>query len=137
MLESELVSEDAPPPGVAEIFDDIRATNGRQRIDHFWRALAHDRQMLETTWSRMKGLMMEPSADGLDPMAKQLIYLAAAIANGCIYCVHSETASARRMGMTDAQYDDLVAVVALASQTSALASELDVPIDPEYRDAAG
>ncbi|MEM6679581.1 MAG: carboxymuconolactone decarboxylase family protein [Pseudomonadota bacterium] len=136
MLENDLLDDTEANPAVAAVFDDIRTSRGDGAVNNFWRALAHDPKLLEATWARMKATMMDSTPDGLDPFSKELVYLAVSIANGCIYCVHCHTAAARKLGMTEAQYADLLAVVAIASQTNALATELKVPVDDAYREPA-
>ena len=118
-------------PRVKAVFDDIRATRGSDFVNNFWRALAGQPAVLEATWARLKAVMAAPSA--LDPLTKELVYLAVSTANGCGYCIHSHTAAARAKGMTEAQHQDLLAVVAMASTTNALATALQVPVDPEFQ----
>ncbi|MEM9012366.1 MAG: carboxymuconolactone decarboxylase family protein [Pseudomonadota bacterium] len=125
-----LVSDAEATGEVAAVFADIRATRGTDFINVFWRALAADPALLRQTWERAK-VVMGPT-DGLDPLTKELIYIAVSTANGCSYCVHSHTAAARAKSMTEAQYADLLAVIAMASQTNALATALQVPVDPEF-----
>lgn len=117
-------------PRVQAVFDDIRATRGSDFINHFWRYLAFDPALLESTWAEVKHVMVAPSA--LDALTKELIYVAVSTANGCGYCVHSHTAAARAKGMTSAQHADLLAVVGLAAKTNHLATALQLPIDPAF-----
>ncbi|HON30719.1 MAG TPA: carboxymuconolactone decarboxylase family protein, partial [Ottowia sp.] len=112
------------------VFDDIRATRGSDFINHFWRYLAFDPPLLESTWAEVKRVMATPSA--LDPLTKELLYIAVSVANGCGYCVHSHTAAARAKGMTAAQHADLLAVVGLAAKTNHLVTALQVPVDPAF-----
>lgn len=121
----------ARDPRVAAVFADIRATRGGDFINNFWRALANDPASLEATWSRLKTVM---AADGvLDPLTKELIYVAVSIANNCPYCIHSHSAAARAKGMTEAHYGALLAIVAMASQTNALATAMQVPVDAAFQ----
>ena len=122
--------EAARNPRVNAVFEDIRATRKSDFINNFWRALANQPPVLERTWASLKEVMMAPG--GLDPLTKELIYIAVSTVNGCSYCVHSHTAAARAKGMTDAQHEDLMAVIAMASQTNALAHGLQVPVDPAF-----
>ncbi len=115
---------------VQAVFNDIRSTRGSDFINAFWRHLAFDPALLEATWDEVKRTMVAPSA--LDPLTKELIYVAVSVANGCSYCVHSHTAAARAKGMTGAQYADLLAVVSLAGKTNHLATALQVPVDPVF-----
>lgn len=118
-------------PRVKAVFDDIRATRKSDFVNNMWRALANQPELLEATWSRLKQVMAAPSA--LDPLTKELIYLAISTANSCAYCVHSHTAAARAKGMTDAQYQDFLGVIGMAMQTNALATAMQVPVDPEFQ----
>ncbi|MGC9417602.1 MAG: carboxymuconolactone decarboxylase family protein [Rhodovulum sp.] len=119
-------------PRVKAVFDDIRATRKTDFVNNVWRALANQPSVLESTWAQVKQVMAHDS--GLNPLVKEMLYLAVSISNGCEYCVHSHTASARAKGMTDAQYEDLLAVVGLASTTNALVTALQVPVDPEFKE---
>lgn len=117
---------------VKAVFDDIRATRKSDFINNFWRALAHDPANLRRVWEGLKVVMV---ADGpLDPLTRELIYIAVSTANGCSYCVHSHTAAARAKGMNEAQYGHLLAIVGMASQTNALANALQVPVDAAFLD---
>lgn len=118
-------------PRVKAVFDDIRATRKTDFVNNMWRALANQPDLLEATWARLKAVMVAPSS--LDPLTKELIYLAVSTANSCPYCVHSHTAAAKAKGMTDAQHQDFLAVVGMAMQTNALATALQVPVDPEFQ----
>ena len=123
-------SDAATDARVQAVFDDIRATRGSDFINHFWRYLAFDPPLLESTWAEVKRAMATPSA--LDPLTKELLYIAVSVANGCGYCVHSHTAAARAKGMTAAQHADLLAVVGLAAKTNHLVTALQVPVDPAF-----
>lgn len=131
----------APPldaeqdPRVRAVFDDIRRTRGSDFINAFWRHLAFDAPLLESSWAEVKRVMVAPSA--LEPLTKELIYIAVSVANGCGYCVHSHTAAARAKGMSAAQYADLLAVIALAGKTNQLATALQIPLDPVFDAARG
>lgn len=125
-----LTDEDAPAESRA-VFDEIRAARQTDFVNNFWRALAHDPALLRATWDRL-GTVMAPGA--LDPLVKELIYLAVSTANGCSYCIHSHTAAARAKGMTPEQHAELLAVIAMASQTNALATALQVPTDPRFQE---
>ncbi len=120
-------------PEAAEVFADIRKTRGGDFINNFWRALANDPPLLAATWGRLKQVMAEGRDGGLDPLVKELIYIAVSVANNCEYCVHSHTAAARSKGMTPDQHADLLAVIAMASQTNALVTALQVPVDAEFK----
>jgi AhpD family alkylhydroperoxidase len=117
-------------PRVKAVFDDIRATRRTDYVNNLWRTLAFDPALLESTWSEVKRLMAVPSQ--LDPLTKEMIYIAVSVANGCGYCVHSHTAAARGKGMTDAQHVELLAIIALAAKTNHLATGLQVAVDPVF-----
>ncbi len=121
-------------PRVKAVFDDIRATRRTDLVNNLWRALAFDAALLERTWAEVKALMATPTA--LDPLTKEMVYIAVSIANACSYCVHSHTAAARAKGMTDAQHAELLALVALAAKTNHLANGLQVPLDAVFDRAA-
>ncbi len=118
-------------PRVKAVFDDIRSTRRSEFVNNFWRGLANQPAVLERTWADLKAVMFEPSS--LDPLTKELIYIAVSTANGCSYCIHSHTAAARAKGMTPDQHADLMAVIAMASTTNALVTGLQLPVDPEFQ----
>lgn len=117
-------------PRVKAVFDDIRVTRKTDFVNNLWRTLAFDPALLESTWTEVKTLMAGPTH--LDPLTKELIYIAVSIVNSCGYCVHSHTAAARAKGMTDAQHAELLAIVSLASKTNQLAIGLQVPVDEAF-----
>jgi AhpD family alkylhydroperoxidase len=117
-------------PRVKAVFDEIRSTRKSDFVNNFWRALANQPALLERTWSSIKEVMVEPGA--LDPLTKELIYIAASTINGCSYCIHSHTAAARAKGLTDRQHAEFLAVVGMAAETNALATALQIPVDPEF-----
>ena len=130
MATRRLLSDDEIGPEAAAVFADIRTTRKTDFINNFWRALAHDPDQLAAVWNRLK-VVMGPGA--LDPLTKEMIYIAVSAANACEYCSHSHTASARAKGMSEAMLNELLAVVAMASQTNALANALRVPVDEVFR----
>jgi AhpD family alkylhydroperoxidase len=117
-------------PRVKAVFDDIRATRKSDFINNLWLYLAFDPALLEETWYGVKAVMATPSA--LDPLTKELIYIAVSITNSCRYCVHSHTAAARSKGMTEEMYGDLLRVVATAGRTNQLLNGLQVPVDQAF-----
>jgi AhpD family alkylhydroperoxidase len=125
-----LIDEAGAPPEVAAVFDDIKATRGTDRVNNFWKALANDPVTLRRTWESVKEVMA-PGA--LDPLVKELVYVAVSVTNGCEYCIASHTAAARAKGMSDEQLGELLAVVAMASETNALATGYGVPVDDAFR----
>jgi AhpD family alkylhydroperoxidase len=125
-----LLSDAAAAPEAAAVFADIREKRGTDYVNNFWRALAHDPALLRATWDRAQAVMA-PGA--LDPLVKELVYIAVSTANGCGYCIHSHTAAARAKGMTPAQHGELLAVIAMAMQTNALAVAMGVEVDDRFR----
>lgn len=124
------VSPENQSPRVKAVFDDIRATRKSDFINNIWHYLAFDEDLLERTWQEVKEVMATPS--DLDPLTKELIYLAVSIINNCEYCIHSHTAGARAKGMTTAQHAEILNIVALATKTNHLSNALQVPVDPEF-----
>ncbi len=118
------------PAEVRAVFDEIKAARGVPDVNNFWKALAVDPPTLRRTWDQLKVVMAPDGA--LDPLTKEMLYIAASIAAGCGYCIASHTAAARARGMTEAQYGELLAVVAMAGQTNRLAEALRVPVDPAF-----
>ena len=125
-----LVDDESTSPRVKAVFDDIRATRQTDFINNFWRALANDPANLERTWQELKELMA-PGTE-LDPMIKELIYVAVSTVNNCTYCVRSHTAAARAKGASDAQIAELQSIVAAANKTNRLAIGLQVPVDEVF-----
>jgi len=115
---------------VKAVFDDIRATRKSDFVNNFWRYLAFDPQLLEETWAGVKSVMAMPSA--LDPLTKEMLYIAVSMTNACRYCVHSHTAAARAKGMTDDMYADLLRVVSTAARTNQLLNGIQVPVDDAF-----
>jgi AhpD family alkylhydroperoxidase len=118
------------PPEVRAVYDDIMATRKTDWINNFWKALAHDPATLKRTWESIKQIM---SPGALDPLVKELIYVAVSATNQCPYCIASHTASARKAGMTDAMFAELMAVVGMANETNRLASGYRVEIDDKFQ----
>ena len=125
-----VLTDEAASAEARVIFDEIRATRGTDYINNFWRALAADPALLRATWDRLQQVM---GPGTLDPLTKELIYIAVSVTNGCGYCIHSHTSAARAKGMTEAQYAETLAVIAMASQTNALATALGVEVDERFR----
>jgi AhpD family alkylhydroperoxidase len=118
---------------VRAVYDDIMATRKTDSVNNFWKALASHPPTLARTWQSVKAVMA-PGA--LDPLTKELLYVAVSATNGCDYCIASHTASARRQGMTDAMLGELMAVVGMANETNRLANGYQVEIDPIFRATA-
>ena len=121
--------EDASPE-VRAVYDDIMETREVDWVNNFWKALAVDPVSLRRTWESVKEVMA-PGA--LDPLTKELLYVAISVTNGCEYCIASHSASARKKGMSDEQLAELLAVVGMANETNALATGYGVPVDDAFR----
>ena len=130
MATVELVEYAQATPAVREVYDDIRATRKTDFINNFWKALAVNPAQLARTWQAAKAVMA-PGA--LDPLTKELIYIAVSVANQCEYCIHSHTAAARAKGMTQDQYGELLAVIGMAHSTNGLVTTLQVPVDEVFK----
>jgi len=115
---------------VRAVYDDIMATRKTDRINNFWKAIAHDPATLRRTWESVKQIM---GAGALDPLTKELIYVAVSASNQCGYCIASHTAAARKAGMTDTMFAELMAVVGMANETNRLASGYQVEIDEQLK----
>jgi AhpD family alkylhydroperoxidase len=115
---------------VRAVYDDIFVTRQTDYINNFWKALAHDPPLLKRTWESVK-VVMAPGA--LDPLVKEMLYVAISATNQCGYCIASHTASARKAGMSDAMFAELMAVVGMANETNRLASGYQVEIDERFR----
>ena len=118
------------PAEVRAVYDDIMTTRGTDWINNFWKALAHDPATLRRTWESIKQIM-GPGA--LDPLTKELIYVAVSTTNQCGYCIASHTAGARKAGMTDEMFAEVMAVVGMANETNRLASGYQVEIDERFK----
>jgi AhpD family alkylhydroperoxidase len=114
---------------VRAVYDDIKASRNVPDVNNFWKYLANDPAGLERTWASVKEIMA-PGA--LDPLVKELVYVAVSVTNGCGYCIASHTASARKAGMTDAMFGELMAVVGMANETNRLVNGYRVPIDAMF-----
>jgi len=116
-------------PAVRAVFDDIMATRKTDWVNNFWKVLAADPPTLARIWDNVKRVTA-PGA--LDALTKEMLYIAVSVTNGCEYCIHSHTASARAKGMTDAQLAELLAVVGLANETNRFAEGYRIPVDPQF-----
>jgi AhpD family alkylhydroperoxidase len=115
---------------VRAVYDDIMAVRGTDWINNFWKALAHDPATLRRTWESIRQIMAPGALDGL---TKEMIYLAVSASNQCPYCIASHTASARKAGMSDAMFAELMAVVGMANETNRLSSGYQVEIDERFK----
>jgi len=117
-------------PEVRAVYDDIMATRNVDSVNNFWKALANDPANLRRVWGSVKSVM---AAGALDPLTKELVYVAVSVTNNCEYCIHSHTAGARARGMTPAMFNELMAVVALANETNRLSNGYRVDVDDRFR----
>jgi AhpD family alkylhydroperoxidase len=116
-------------PAVRAVYDDIMATRKVDWINNFWKVIAHHPPTLKRTWESVKEVMA-PGA--LDPLVKEMLYIAVSVTNNCEYCIASHTASARKQGLTDAQLGELLAVVGMANETNRLANGYRVEVDERF-----
>ena len=126
-----LVEYEDASPAVRAIYDEIRAVRQTDYINNFWKALAHDPATLRRTWEGVKEIMGPGGA--LDPLVKEMIYIAVSATNGCGYCVASHTAAAKKAGMTPAMFGELMSVVGMANETNRLAVGCQIEIDERFR----
>jgi AhpD family alkylhydroperoxidase len=117
-------------PEVKAVYDDIMATRKTDWINNFWKAIAHDPATLKRTWEDIKQIMT-PGA--LDVLTKEMVYVAVSVSNQCPYCIASHTASARKAGMTDAMFKELMAVVGMANETNRMVAGYQVEIDEKFK----
>jgi AhpD family alkylhydroperoxidase len=116
-------------PAVRAVFDDIKKTRNVPDVNNFWKYLARDPALLKRTWESVKEVM-QPGA--VDSLTKEMIYVAVSVTNGCNYCIASHTAAARKAGMTEAMFGELLAVVGMANETNRLANGYRVPVDTAF-----
>jgi AhpD family alkylhydroperoxidase len=133
MALAKMIEEHEASPEVKAVYEDIKATRKVDWINNFWKVLANDPKTLKRTWEDLKQIMA-PGA--LDPLTKELIYLAVSVTNGCEYCTVSHTASARKAGMTAAMRHELMAVIGMANETNRLVNGYRVDVDPALLEAA-
>lgn len=125
-----LMSDEEASAEALAVFNEIREVRQTEYVNNFWRSLAHDPALLRATWDRLK-IVMAPGA--LDPLVKEMLYVAVSTANGCEYCVHSHTAAAKAKGMTPEMHGELLAVIGMAAQTNALVTGLQTPVDEAFK----
>ena len=126
----ELIEYGDANPEVRAVYDDIMAVRKVDSVNNFWKALAHDPVTLRRTWDSIKEIMA-PGA--LDALTKEMLYVAVSVTNGCGYCIASHSVGARKAGMTDAMFGELMAVVGMANETNRLANGYQVPIDDRFQ----
>jgi AhpD family alkylhydroperoxidase len=128
---TKLVDYADAPPEVRAVYDAIKAARGVSDVNNFWKALAVHPPTLKRTWESLSAVLA-PGA--LDPVVKEMLYLAVSVAHGCDYCIASHTAAAKAKGMTEAQYGELLAIVGMASETNRLAQAMRVPVDKQFEE---
>jgi AhpD family alkylhydroperoxidase len=128
---SHLIEYEDASDEVRAVYDDIRATRKTEYINNFWKAIANHPPTLQRTWQNVKEVMTSPGE--LDPLTRELIYIAVSVTNGCPYCISSHTASARAKGMDDAIFGELMAIVATANATNRLANGYQIPVDEQFK----
>ena len=131
MATIKLIEYEEANPEVRAVYDDIMATRQIDWINNFWKALAVQPQLLQRTWEGVKTVM---APGKLDPLFKEMLYVAVSVTNGCKYCINSHTAAARKKGLTDEMLAELIAVVGMANQTNALAEGFQVELDDVFKD---
>jgi AhpD family alkylhydroperoxidase len=128
------IEYDHASPEVRAVYDDIMATRKVPSVNNFWKVLAHDPANLKRVWQQVKSVM----GDGaLDPLVKEMVYIAVSVTNDCEYCIHSHTAAARAKGMTPAMFHELLAVIALANQTNRFSNGYRIDVDERFKDPLG
>jgi len=125
-----LVEYESASPEVRAVYDDIRATRKTDFVNNFWKVLANDPAGLARTWAQVKEVMA-PGA--LDPLVKEMIYIAVSVTNNCEYCIHSHTAGARAKGMTPEMFHELMAVTALANATNQISNGYRIDVDERFK----
>tara|TARA_B100001287_G_scaffold70094_1_gene57711 strand:+ start:212 stop:604 length:393 start_codon:yes stop_codon:yes gene_type:complete len=126
----EPINENKAKGKVKKIFADIKKTRSIKKIPNFWRSIAHNPELLERTWDNLKQIMRKGS---LDPVTKELIYVAVSITNSCEYCIRSHTAAAKKKGATDQMIKEMIDVVGIANQNNKLVEAYQVEVDKIYR----
>ena len=130
MATVKLIEYEESSPEVRAVYDDIMTTRQIDWVNNFWKALAVQPELLRRTWEGVKEVMA-PGA--LDPMVKEMFYVAVSVTNGCEYCINSHTTAARKKGMTDEMLAELMAVVGMANQTNALVNGFQVELDEAFK----
>ncbi len=130
MARAQLIEYAEADPEVRAVYDDIKRTRNIPDVNNFWKVIANHPPTLKRTWESLKAIM---ASGALDPLTKEMLYLAVSVAHGCEYCIASHTAAARKRGMTDEMLGELLAVVGMASETNRLVTGWRVPLDESLR----
>lgn len=128
---TKLIEYEEASDEVRAVYDDIRATRQTDYINNFWKALANHPPTLQRTWQTVKEVMAGPGE--LDPLVRELIYIAVSVTNNCDYCISSHTAAARAKGMNDAMFGELMAIIGTANMTNRLANGYKIPVDEQFK----
>ena len=128
-----LIEYDVASDEVRSVYDDIMSVRKSEWVNNFWKALANQPKLLKDTWNAIKAVMAPGS---IDPLTKEMLYIAVSATNSCNYCINSHTAAARAKGMTDEMLMELMAIVGMANQTNALANGLQIEVDESYTNGA-
>ena len=131
MTTVKLLADAEASPGARAVFDDIRRTRNTDYVNNAWRAQANDPEALKQRWESAKAVMGPGTA--LDPLVKELVYLTVSIMNNCEYCIHTHTHFAKQKGMTQAQYNDMLRVIGLATDSNRMMTAMQVPVDDRYK----
>ncbi|HRK19729.1 MAG TPA: carboxymuconolactone decarboxylase family protein [Hyphomicrobiaceae bacterium] len=130
MATRKMLTDAEASPEARAVFDDIRAKRKTDFVNNAWRALAHDPETLKATWEKAQRVM---GPGTLDPLTKELVYLAVSISNKCEYCIHSHTAFAKAKGLTETQYNEFLRVIALANELNATMTAIGTPVDEVFK----
>lgn len=126
-----LIEYDQASAEVRAVYDDIMATRQTDYVNHMWKALANHPPTLQRTWARVKEIMGAPGA--IDPLVREMIYIAVSVTNNCTYCIATHSAAARTKGMSEEMFGELMAIVGLANETNRLANGYRIEVDERYR----
>ena len=126
-----LIEYDQASPEVRAVYDDIMATRRTDYINNMWKALANHPPSLQRTWARVKEIMGAPGT--IDPLVREMIYIAVSVTNNCTYCIATHSAAARAKGMTEETFGELMAIIGLANETNRLANGYRIEVDERYR----
>jgi AhpD family alkylhydroperoxidase len=128
---TKLIEYEEASAEVKAVYDDIRATRQTEYINNFWKAIANHPPTLKRTWETIKEVMASPGE--IDPLMRELIYIAVSVTNGCDYCISSHTAAARGKGMSEAMFGELLGIIATANTTNRLANGYQIPVDEIFK----
>ena len=128
---TKLIEYEEASDEVRAVYDDIRLTRQNDYINNFWKAIANHAPTLKRTWQAVKEVMVSPGE--IDPLMRELIYIAVSATNGCEYCIASHTASARAKGMNDTMFGELMAIAGTANMTNRLANGYQIPVDEKFK----